>query len=63
MRKTQRMRRMDRELETYIETTMKSQKYRNGIFGSFIGRFAAAIAFYRSGVDSRGAYHSRKGAC
>ncbi|HJM55175.1 MAG TPA: hypothetical protein QGI72_02900 [Poseidonia sp.] len=53
---------MDKELETYVETTMNSQKYRNGIFGSFFARFAIAIAFYRSGVDSRGAFHARKGA-
>jgi hypothetical protein len=53
---------MDRELETYIEKTMNEQIYRNGIFDSLIERFAAAIAFYRSGVDRRGAHHSRKGA-
>mgnify|MGYP001205463146 FL=1 len=44
---------MDRELETYIEKTMNEQIYRNGIFDSLIERFAAAIAFYRSGVDRR----------
>tara|TARA_B110000003_G_C16269652_1_gene386437 strand:+ start:183 stop:374 length:192 start_codon:yes stop_codon:yes gene_type:complete len=62
MRKTQRLEHMDRELETYIEKTMNEQIYRNGIFDSLIERFAAAIAFYRSGVDRRGAHHSRKGA-
>jgi hypothetical protein len=27
-----------------------------------LDRLATAIAFYRSGVDSRGVYHARKGA-
>ena len=53
---------MDKELETYVELTMTSQKYRNGIFGSMLDRLATAIAFYRSGVDNRGVYHARKGA-
>lgn len=53
---------MDKELETYVELTMSTQKYRNGIFGSLLDRLATAIAFYRSDVDSRGAYHARKGA-
>ncbi|MBT5285482.1 MAG: hypothetical protein HOI79_00425 [Euryarchaeota archaeon] len=53
---------MDKELETYVELTMTSQKYRSGIFGSMLDRLATAIAFYRSGVDSRGVYHARKGA-
>ena len=53
---------MDKELETYVELTMTAHKYRNGIFGSMLDRLANAIAFYRSGVDSRGAYHARKGA-
>ena len=53
---------MDKELETYVELTMTTQKYRNGIFGSMLDRLATAIAFYRSGVDNRGVYHARKGA-
>ena len=45
---------MDIELETYVDKTMDSQKYRNGIFSSFLERYARAVAYYRAPVDTRG---------
>ena len=51
---------MDIELETYVEDIMGNQKLRNGIFGSTLDRWMAAVAFYRSGVDRRGAVHARR---
>ena len=45
---------MDIELETYVNQTMDSQKYRSGIFSSFLERYARAVAYYRAPVDTRG---------
>ena len=45
---------MDIELETYVDQTMDSQRYRNGIFSSFLERYARAVAYYRAPVDTRG---------
>ena len=51
---------MDIELETYVDEVMEQQVLRNGIFGSTLDRWMAAVAFYRSGVDARGAVHARR---
>ncbi len=45
---------MDIELETYVNQTMDSQKYRSGIFSSLLERYARAVAYYRAPVDTRG---------
>ena len=45
---------MDIELETYVDLTMNNQKYRNGIFSTFLERYARAVAYYRAPVDVRG---------
>jgi len=51
---------MDIELETYVDEVMDQQVLRSGIFGNTLDRWMAAIAFYRSGVDARGAVHARR---
>ena len=51
---------MDIELETYVDGIIDNQELRNGIFGSALDRWMAAIAFYRSGVDRRGAVHAKR---
>ena len=52
---------MDHELETYIEQAVESFTYRNGVFGrSLWNRWMTAVAFYRAGVDRRGALQSRR---
>ena len=51
----------DRELETYTEQAVESFTYRNGVFGrSLWDRWMTAVAFYRAGVDRRGALQSRR---
>jgi hypothetical protein len=54
------VRRMDKELESYVELTLNAQTYRSGIFVSWWDRWMRAVAFYRSGVDRRGAVHARR---
>lgn len=51
---------MDIELETYVDEVMEQQVLRNGIFGNTLDRWMAAVAFFRSGVDARGAVHARR---
>ena len=52
---------MDKELEAYTEHIVSVQTYRNGIFGrSLWDRWMSAVAFYRAGVDQRGALQSRR---
>ena len=52
---------MDKELETYTEQAVSSFTYRNGVFGpSFWNRWMSAVAYYRAGVDQRGALQSRR---
>ena len=51
---------MDIELETYVDEVMEQQVLRNGIFGNTLDRWMAAVAFFRSGVDARGAVHVRR---
>lgn len=52
---------MDRELEAYTEQAVESFTYRNGVFGrSLWDRWMTAVAFYRAGVDRRGALQSRR---
>ena len=36
---------MDIELETYVDGIIENQELRNGIFGSALDRWMAAIAF------------------
>ena len=51
---------MDRELDTYTNLVVDSFENRNGIFRSFWDRWMTAVAFYRSGVDRRGALMAKR---
>ena len=52
---------MDHELETYTGQAVSNFTYRNGVFRrSFWHRCMSAVAFYRAGVDRRGAIQSRR---
>jgi hypothetical protein len=51
---------MDKELDTYTQIAVESFAYRNGIFRSFWDRWMTAVAFYRSGVDRRGALMAKR---
>ena len=52
---------MDNELETYTEQAVSNFTYRSVVFGrSFWNRWVSAVAFYRAGVDRRGAIQSRR---
>ena len=52
---------MDHELQTYTEQAVSNFTYRSGVFGrSFWNRWMSAVAFYRAGVDRRGAIQSRR---
>jgi len=51
---------MDRDLEAYTNLVVDSFEYRNGIFRSFWDRWMTAVAFYRSGVDRRGALMAKR---
>ena len=51
---------MDRELETYTELAVESFSYRNGIFRGLWDRWMTAVAFYRAGVDARGAITAKR---
>ena len=52
---------MDKELETYTEHAVSNFTYRSGVFGRGLWhRWMAAVAFYRAGVDRRGALQSRR---
>jgi hypothetical protein len=51
---------MDKELDTYTKLAVESFAYRNGIFRSFWDRWMTAVAFYRSGVDRRGALMAKR---
>lgn len=51
---------MDRELETYTELAVESFSYRNGIFRGLWDRWMSAVAFYRAGVDARGAITAKR---
>ena len=49
---------MDAELDNYVNKVMNEQKYRNGIFNSWIQTIVNAIADYRGAVI-RGSYIRR----
>ena len=51
---------MDKELDTYTQLAVDSFAYRNGIFRRFWDRWMTAVAFYRSGVDRRGALMAKR---
>ena len=52
---------MDKELETYTEHAVSNFTYRSGVFGRGLWhRWMTAVAFYRAGVDRRGALQSRR---
>ncbi|MBL6734110.1 MAG: hypothetical protein ISP84_06170 [Candidatus Poseidonia sp.] len=51
---------MDKELDTYTQQAVDGFVYRNGIFRSFWDRWMTAVAFYRSGVDRRGALTAKR---
>ena len=50
---------MDAELDNYVNKVMNEQKYRNGIFNSWIQTIVNAIADYRGAPDIRGSYINR----
>ena len=51
---------MDNELNTYTQQAVDGFVYRNGIFRGFWDRWMTAVAFYRSGVDRRGALMAKR---
>ena len=52
---------MDRELETFVDSVMDKQEYRDGIFTSWVEVILQGIADYRAVPDKRGSYTRRGG--
>jgi len=52
---------MDRELETYVDKVMDEQKYRSGIFSTWIDIIVGSMADFRATPNIRGSYGIRGG--